>query len=156
MALDNLISVEFTDTEIEDIENALAIIENTIKGKTVNLTALQRLQNSRLGDKTENFVNKVSMYMVQKPEIIPVFVDSTELNKDISARNNMVSITKRLKSISEALDDTNMLIGNDIYNCVLSVYRNIKLLSKQNVPGINAIFDDLKKQFTKGKKTKTE
>jgi hypothetical protein len=38
MALDNLISVVFTDDELSRMDSAMSEIENIIKGKAVNLT----------------------------------------------------------------------------------------------------------------------
>ena len=147
MALDNLISVEFTPAEITTISDALTSIENILKGKVVNLTASQRREYGRLGDKTENFVNKVGIYVDQKPEIVPYFVDKTEVRKDAESRAMLTPILKRMQSVYESIDDTHKLLGWDFYNNVIAIYRNIKMLSKQNVPGINAIYDDLKKQF---------
>ena len=147
MSLDNLISVEFTQAEMDEMNTALTSVENILKSKVINLTASQRQQYGRLGDGTENFDSKVGVYAQQKPEIIPFFVDGNELAKDVISRNALTPVLKRLKSLHETVDDTHKLLGWDVYNNVIAIYRNVKMLSKQNVPGINAIYDDLKKQF---------
>jgi hypothetical protein len=147
MALDNLVSIEFTQAEIDDIMAHLLGISDIIHGKVVNLTPDQRTQYGRLGDGTENFVVKTQGYAAQKPEIIPFFVDRDELKKDVKARDAITPMLKQSKIIFEALDDTHKLLGWDIYNNIIAIYRNTKMLSRQNVPGINVIYEDLKKQF---------
>lgn len=147
MALDNLISVEFTQAEIDIMNKALDDIIDVLKGKTVNLTPQQRQQYGRLGNRTENFVNKIGMYSNQRPEIVPVFINQQEVMKDVVARAVLTPILKKMNSIYETIEDTHKLIGWDIYSNVLAIYRNIKMLAKQNMPGINVIFDDLKAQF---------
>jgi hypothetical protein len=48
MALDNLISVAFTEAELKEIDDAMATLERVFKGKAVNLTPEQRVQYSRV------------------------------------------------------------------------------------------------------------
>jgi hypothetical protein len=47
MALDNLVSAVFSDTEIAIIDAALSEIENILKGKAVNLTPKERQTYTR-------------------------------------------------------------------------------------------------------------
>ena len=42
MALDNLISIEFTQLELDDISTALTSISNILAGKVINLTPEER------------------------------------------------------------------------------------------------------------------
>jgi hypothetical protein len=48
MALDNLVSVVFSNAEIAIIDAALSEIENILKGKAVNLTPKQRQTYGRV------------------------------------------------------------------------------------------------------------
>jgi hypothetical protein len=147
MPLDNLISIKFTDLEKSDISAAMTVIEDIINPKVLNLTPKQRQEYGRLGDETENFVVKTIDYTQQKPEIVPFFLEADELKIDIEAREAVGPILKRLSIITEKLEDTHKVVGFDLYNSVIAIYRNVKMLSKQNVPGITVIYEDLKKQF---------
>ncbi|OJX30970.1 MAG: hypothetical protein BGO86_00825 [Chryseobacterium sp. 36-9] len=42
MALENLISVEFTNAELTKLDDAISMIESVLLGKTINLTPEQR------------------------------------------------------------------------------------------------------------------
>ena len=147
MPLPNLISIKFTEQEKTDIADALTVLENIINPKVINLTPTERQRYGRLGDETENFVVKTLTYTQQKPEIIPFFIEANELKIDVESRDAVDPILKRLSIITEKLEDTHKVIGWDLYNAIIAVYRNVKMLSKQDVPGINVIYQDLKKQF---------
>ncbi len=147
MPLDNLISISFTAAEVTTLETSLAAIEAIINPKVVNLTPKERQRYGKMGDETENFAVKTVTYTEQNPQIVPFFLDAAELKIDIEARKVIDPILKRISIIFEKLDDTHKVIGFDLFNQVISIYRNVKMLSKQNVPGITVIYEDLKKQF---------
>lgn len=155
MALDDIINFELTQPEKDAIMAHLDGIWATIESKVINLTNEQRSQYGRLGDGTENFVVKVRGYAAQRPEIIPAFVDQAELQRDVTGRDDITPILKKLSIIFEALDDTHKLLGWDIFNNIIAIYRSTKMMSKQNVPGINIIYDDLKTQFPRVPKPST-
>ena len=147
MPTGNLFSIVYTPQEVADINTHVTALRDIFVSKLINLTADERNQYGRLGDGTENFVVKVMDYANQRPEIIPGFVDQAELAKDIAARNILTPLRKSFNMLSEGVDDTHRLLGFDIYWIALAIYNNVKLMARQNVPGINVIYDDLKKQF---------
>lgn len=147
MALDNLISISFTAAELTAIDDALTAIEGAIAGKMVNLTAEERRQYGRIGNKTENWVVKNKGYMDLNPTLIPAYLNKAEFDMDLKTRNAIAPRLLRVSGIYESLDDTQKLISTDIYNSCLAFYNNLKLASKQNVPGSSVIFADLKAQF---------
>lgn len=156
MALENLISTSFTDEELSDIDNALQTIETVLKGKTVSLTPQQRRQYGRVAYEMEVWVNKVDTYMKQRPELVPVYIDKAEHEKDLAAHNLLSPRVERLNVLARLLDDTDLLLGSDIYNNSLSFYRAIREAAKSNAPGANVIYADLKQQFPGGKVKKNE
>ena len=52
MALDNLISVSFTDEELTKISTAIEQINTILKGKAINLTPEDRRQYGSIADTT--------------------------------------------------------------------------------------------------------
>jgi hypothetical protein len=147
MALDNLISISFTDAELTAIDDALTIIEAAIRGKMINLTPDERKQYGRIGNRTENWVVKNKGHMDRNPTLIPGYVSKPEFDKDYKTRRDIEPRLSRLAVIYESLDDTQKLISTDIYHTCLAFYNGLKLASKQNVPGSTVIFADLKAQF---------
>ncbi|MBK5283858.1 MAG: hypothetical protein JJE25_00510 [Bacteroidia bacterium] len=147
MALENLISIAFTPAELAAIDGALTVIETTIAGKVVNLTPEERQQYGRIGNRTENWIDKVKGYMDANPTLVPPYIDTIEHKKDFEARKSMTPRLNRITSVFEMLDDTQKLISSDLWTNSIDFYRNVKIASQQNVPGSTAIYQDLKAQF---------
>ncbi len=129
------------------MNEALSTIEQVVKGKVINLSPEEKQLYGKIGDNTENWISKVNGYMQQKPELIPFYLNKEEFEKDQKARKDILPVLNRISSVYESLDDTAKLISTDVYNAALTFYRNIKLISQQNVPGTTGIYQDLAAQF---------
>ena len=147
MALENLLSVKFTEEEKKEVFTCLERIEEILNGKVINLTPEEKQEYGRIGEKTEEWIRKVNMWMDQKPEAVPYYLDLEEFRNDIKVRDMMKPLMGRLKLLAETLDDTSVILSTDIYNIALAYYRNIKIVSRANVPGTSEIYNDLSKQF---------
>ena len=155
MAIDNMISVDFSDQELNKIENALNEVLQVLSGKVVNLTPEERTQYGSIGDKNKIFVDKCKAYMEQDPTTVPNTLDKREFDKDYKARQQMEEPLKKLSRITEMLMDTKILLDFDNYNGSLSYYRYVKFLATQNTPGITSIYADLSQHFqSMGKRAK--
>lgn len=147
MALENLISVEFTNAELTKLDGAISMLESVLLGKTINLTPEERQQYGSIAEQNKLFVNKAKGYMEQYPQYVPPFLDKAEYDKDYDARQQMESRMQRLSSLTEQFSDTKILLDFDNYHNSLTFYRNVKYLSNENVPGTNVIYDDMKQFF---------
>lgn len=147
MALDNLISIAFSESDLTTLDQAIQTIETVLSGKTINLTPEQRQQYGRIAEQNKLFVNKAKGYMEQYPQHVPGFLDKTEFDRDFSARQQVESRLQRLSSVKEQLSDTKVLLDHDNYHNAITFYRNVKYLSGENVPGTNVIYEDMKQFF---------
>lgn len=155
MALENLISVAFTEAELTQLDQALSSIEAVLQGKTINLTPEQRQQYGSIAEQNKLFVNKAKGYMEQYPQFVPPFLDKAEYDRDYAARQQLESRMQRLSSVTEQLSDTKILLDFDNYHNSITFYRNMKYLSGENVPGTNVIYDDMKQFFVTTSTTPT-
>lgn len=146
MALDNLISVAFTEAELKDMDDAMATLERVFNGKAVNLTGEQRMQYGRVKYDMEVWVNKTSSYIYNNAPLVPSYVNAVELKVDMAAHTMLNPRIDRLAAILQGMEDTNALLGADIYNSCMSFYRSVKVAAG-NAPGAAPIYDDLKQQF---------
>lgn len=157
MALENLISVSFTDEEMQQVEEHMTAIKGLLEGKCITLTPKQRKQYGRLGNRTENWVKKVVDYTGSQPALSPAFLDKAEMDKDYTARQTLLPRLNKLKSVYNMVDDTLLLIGYDLYSSSRAYYKNVRILAEQNVAGAKAVYDDLSDQFSgRGAKPSTE
>jgi hypothetical protein len=147
MALENLISISFSPEDNAKINEYLSGLENIYKDKLIALMASQRQEYGRLGPFNTPWVRAVARNMDLKPDLIPGFIDKTEYDIDMKAFDALQPVLNRLEALRSGIDDTLILVGNDLYNNSLSYYRNLKLLARQNVPGAKPIFDELSLHF---------
>ena len=109
MALDNLISVEISLADKTEILASLQDVATKLQGKMVNLTPLERKKYGKIGNETANWIQKVRDYMTQRPDLIPVWIDLTELDKDLKAHEDLIEIINRVLDLLEQLEDTSKL-----------------------------------------------
>jgi hypothetical protein len=155
MALENLISVSFTDEELAQLDLQLAGIQQILEGKTINLTTDQRQQYGRIANQNKLIVDKAKNYMEQHPTWIPNFLDKTEFDNDYTARQQIESRVQLLENLSQQLVDTKILLDHDNYTNTLSFYRMVRFLAGENEPGAQAVYSDMKVLFSKNT-TKTD
>ncbi|WP_231433799.1 MULTISPECIES: hypothetical protein [unclassified Chryseobacterium] len=147
MALNNLLSVMFTEAELAQMDQALTIFEAVLVGKTIHLTPDQRQQHGRIAEQNKLFVNKAKGIMEQYPQHVPVFIDKPEFDRDFIARAQLEARYQRMSSILEQLSDTKTLLDHDNYHNAITFYRNIKYLSGENVPGTTFLYEDMRQFF---------
>jgi hypothetical protein len=147
MALDNLISLVLSTEDVTKIDDSLAAIEAVIAGKVIALQPEERSQYGRVAESTQVWISKINDYMLSKPDTVPAFINVGEFGKDLAARMSIMPRIARLNAIVNGLEDTAILLGTDLYNAAIAYYRNVKLLTKQNVPGAKLIYEDLSLKF---------
>ena len=153
MALENLISIEFTTEELTALDTHLDGIQQVLAGKTVNLTPSQRQQYGSIGNQNKLIVDKAKNYMEQHPNWVPNFLDKTEFDKDYTARQQMEERTQRLQNLTQQLLDTKTLLDHDNYTNSLSFYRMMRYLAGENEPGSKTVYEDMKVLFSRSART---
>lgn len=156
MALDNLISISFTDEELTALDNHLNGIRSIFSGKTVNLTPDQRRQYGRVANHNKLLIDKAKTYMEHYPQWIPNFMDKSEFDKDHTARIQLENRSNLLSELSQQLTDTKTLLDHDNYTNALSFYRMIRFLAGENEPGSKSVYEDMKVLFQKNTSIKNE
>jgi hypothetical protein len=150
MALENLISVQFTDAELKQMDDAFTVIEGILQGKVINLSPKQRQQHGRVKYEMEVWVGKAVGYAGSNPTLLPNYVDKSELTADFTTHSQLNPRIDRLETILQGMLDTNLLLGTDLYNNLIAFYRSLREASKSNAPGASSIYKDLKQQFPGG------
>lgn len=146
MPNDNRISAEVTAanktailTKINEISALLPFL--------INLTKEERRDLPKLGPASLGFDEQCASYMSSAPNLVPPFVDPAEVNKDRALRISMADIWRELRKLCEKVDDTLLLVGNEIWMADLSFYHTVKQAARRGVGGADTILDDLKARF---------
>lgn len=146
MALENKISVQLAATATTAIAAALQTIQTNLPF-LLNLSADERKELPKMGDKTVAFVNKALEYAKQNPTVVPTFLNVAEFGKDVDLVNALTKISIPMSQISEKLDDTTMVAGSEAYSAALVFYNAVKAAEKAGVPGMKTVYDDLQARF---------
>jgi len=149
MALENLISISFTEEELTLLDGHLAGIRQLLQGKTVNLTSDQRRQYGRIANQNKLIVDKAKNYMEQHPDWVPRFLDKDEFDRDYISRQQIENRVQLLENLSTQLIDTKTLLDHDNYNNALSFYRMIRFLARENEPGAKPVYEDMRVLFNR-------
>lgn len=156
MALDNLISISFTEEELTALDGHLSEIRKIFSGKTVNLTPAHRQQYGRVANHNKLLIDKVKTYMDQYPHWVPNFLDKAEFDKDHTARTQLETRSNLLGELSQQLIDTKTLLDHDNYTNSLSFYRMVRFLAGENEPGAKPVYEDMKVLFQKNTSAKND
>ena len=149
MALENLISLSFTDEELTALDGHISGIRELLSGKTVNLTPEQRQQYGRIANQNKLIVDKAKTYMEQYPDWVPRFLDKEEFDNDYTARQHIENRANLLEELTQQLIDTKTLLDHDNYTNALSFYRMLRFLAGENEPGAKTVYEDMKVLFNK-------
>ncbi len=144
--MENRVSFSITPEVEQGILDAIAQIESDLP-MLINLSAEDRHDLPKMGDKTLAFVTKSLEYAKQNPGVVPPFLNIPEFEKDVNATTSMSKILRPLKQLLERIDDTTMLAGSEAYSAALIFYGAVKGAAKANVGGMKTVYDDLQSRF---------
>jgi hypothetical protein len=148
MSQENLISAEIPAAVMADITEKLNAVNAALANILLfNLTGQDRLELRKLGDKTMPFVEKAVEYASTNPTLVPSYLDLDEAKKDLKLTQDLSSILKQVSTLNRAVEDTLMVAGSEAYDAALVFYNSVKGASRVNVPGSEAVYNDLQKTF---------
>lgn len=147
MAIDNMISLTLSADELKKIDDALAAIEQVMNGKFISLTPTERQSYGRVSDKTEDWIGQVKESMLQNPALVMNHIDVAEYNRDYDTRKTLLSRLRRIEKIYNLFEDTNMLLGSDLYHNAITFYKGLKASAQTDAPGAKTVYNTLSARF---------
>lgn len=154
MPKDNLISLQLTAENVEQIRGILKSLEDTLKPDLVALSPTQKKDLAKVGNRMVPFINKVLQYVETNPEFVPTYLmNVAEFRIDVAAVNLLSEFYSRLNQLVGLLEDTMMLSGSEGYQSALQYYNAIKQSAKAGVPAAQVIYADLKVFFSRTRQT---
>jgi hypothetical protein len=143
----NQVSFTLTEREKAEIDEALTRIESIIGPKMVALTPEGRQELPKMGRSTTAFVEKALEYARAHPPLVPAYLPLDELQTDLDGAMLLSEYLRRLGVLTSGISDTAMLSGSEAYMTALVFYNSVRLASKNNIPGAEAIYSDLAERF---------
>ncbi|HEY0428877.1 MAG TPA: hypothetical protein VGC76_13935 [Pyrinomonadaceae bacterium] len=144
---DNLISIQFSDIDLRDINQAIQVLQTKFAPYLIALSTEDKQSLPKAKDKSVPFIQKSASYMQTNPEFTPPFLNKPEFDKDYGAFNAIYGFLRLLAPITSNLEDTAFLCSAEAYRASLNYYNSVQRAAAMNVPGAKAIYDDLKTYF---------
>ena len=154
MPNDNKISASISAQDMTEVMAAFA----TIKAKLPflrNLTKNERRSLPTVGTERGGMMETFNSEMDLHPDLIPTFVDMPELDIDRALYTQLDTLKSCAREICEGIEDTHQIVGSDIYMAYLSFYNNVKQAAKRAVVGADAIYQNLRRFFPRGRSGST-
>lgn len=117
----------------------------------IALTPQERHDLPKMSDGTLPFVQKCLDYCQANPEFAPSYMNLAYLAEDMKTYEQLLPIFRMITQLENKLNDTCMEAGAESYVSSLTYYNSVKNAAKYDAPGAKAIYEDLKKRFTKEK-----
>lgn len=148
MSQENQVSTTIPAEALADIKAKLDALNASLANYLLfNLTPSDRLELSKMGDKTIAFVQKSLEYAESNPTLVPGYLDIAEAKKDFVLSQELNNILQQVSTLQRAIEDTTMVAGSEAYNAALVFYNSVKGASRVNVPGSEAVYNDLQQRF---------
>ncbi|REG96097.1 hypothetical protein [Flavobacterium aquicola] len=126
MPIDNLGKVHFSDKQIHDINQALAVLTTALEDMSVNLTPAEHRKYGRVKEKNKLLIDKVKNYHDNVPQLSSTEVDWEEFNRDYNNRFQASQMLFKIKSIENQLINIKIVGDYDNYTDALRDYQYAK------------------------------
>jgi hypothetical protein len=142
----NLVHAELSAAKFQAIIDAIATIKNSLPELLV-LSARERHDLNKMGDKTLAFVEKTLAYMQSNPQLAPQYVDINEAKSDFELSRQLYHIWQLLQPMLYDIESTMMQAGSEALEEARAYYYGVKGAAKSNEPNAKIIYEDLKKRY---------
>lgn len=142
----NLISIAWTDAELAEIDQALAVLESRFS-ELASLTAAQVRGLNKMGDKSEAFCRQTIHVMEMNPQILPPSFVLADTQADLHALDQLRPRLTRLQRLTDRASDTTTALGADLMAASLEGYALLKVSGKNQ--GLESLRRELSARFRK-------
>lgn len=133
---------------VAQIEAGLAEVKQLMP-YLVGLSTEDHKSLNVLGRKSTQFVQRAVESVRQNPELAPSFLDAEALTRNYTLYNNLLIVLEPVQQLERMIADTLMVAGNLAYTDALDYYNSVQRAAKSNVPGAEAVNENLKTRFKK-------
>lgn len=144
----NLVSLTFTEAEINTTDQALDMLEIALTG-LIALDGEQRLGLNRMGGKSEQFCRQTLNVLSQNPQIVPASIGLAAAQTDLATLDKLRPRLQRLKKLAERAQDTETALGSDVMSLALEGYALLKVTGRNQ--GLEALRKELSGRFSKSR-----
>jgi hypothetical protein len=142
----DLISLSWTAEQLARIDEALAEIESGF-ASLISLPPDEVRGLYKMGDKSEVFCRGTLDVLSQNPKIVPESLGLVGAQADVAALDALRPRLRRLQQLVKRGQDTETLLGSDIFSAALEGYALLKVSGKNH--GLEELRKGLSARFGK-------
>ncbi|MDR1606464.1 MAG: hypothetical protein LBS41_05065 [Streptococcaceae bacterium] len=139
-----------------DTQELLDKIDRMMSPYLLTLTAKERQEMTKMGNKSLSFVEKAYDYATKYPHLYPAYLNLADFAIDKADATGLRQIIISVRQLCDDLESTAMLAGSESFQNSLAFYRSSKDAATRNVPGASEVYSDLKERFPGKKKRKAQ
>ena len=143
----------FAAEDLLAVAGAENVLETTF-AFCVSLTPKERHDMYKLGGKSESFVHRILDLASLNPDLVPGRISTTHMARNIQTWQTLRQHHARVQQLVERMDHSVMLLGMDIIQDALGLYRSLQAHGK--AAGIEELLADIGQRFSRRKATETE
>jgi hypothetical protein len=144
---DNRISIELTDDMVAEVRTLLETVESKLPF-LLSLTTDEREQYPHLNRDNELFVEETIRAAKQHEAVLPDYIDTEEMEKDLLLFQQLSRIMVRLNHLHEKVKDTMHIAGAEALGTALVTNNMFQIASKMGVAGMDKVSDRLTEFFS--------
>lgn len=150
----NRISAEVTVAAEQQVKDGIQMIQNALPF-LIGLTTAERMNLPKISVSNKVFTEDAINLAVNNGELLPSFIKTDEMSKDINLYHKLDVIAAQLQQLLEKVNDTQMLAGSEAYSAALVVYKVLEAASEAGIEGTKSAYEQLKQRFTQSTSTTT-
>ena len=133
--------------ELQTVESSIQALKETLPDFIQEITPDEKNSVPAMGDKSFAFVQKAFEYSNHNAFMVPSFVILSDFQKQQESIEIFRRLSEHLAVLLKGMEDTSYMISSDAYKNALAIYKQTKEAAKNNVPGAQTIYEDLKVRF---------
>ena len=144
------INIILTAAQMTAIDEAISVIINTLPVK-FNLTKTERQTLPNIDNERYPYVERsVENHGPNNPNLVSGFAGTqAEATNDFTFYDQVENFIGQLLQVVEIYQDTQQVAGSEAYTWTRALYRSAKEAAENQVPGADAVVEDLAPLFEK-------
>ena len=142
----NLATLVLTAEQLTTAFNSVSALEGAF-GDLISLTAEQRKQTAKMGEKSEMFCRRTLHVLQQHPQSLNGHVDLADALADLAAIDQLRPLLVRVAHLYNRLVDTDAALRSDVMAVALQGYKLLKVAGRNT--GMEAFQRELAVRFAR-------
>lgn len=145
--LKNRLNATISQTDLSTIKSKLAEINNLLPF-LIGLKPEEKQALPKINEANKIFVEDAIQAVENNPEVLPTYLKPADIKIDLELYQQLDELRGIIEQLYQKIIDTQTLAGSEAYVSSLTAYRLFDSAANAGLPGIQAVYDNLKNRFS--------